>query len=729
MRMFERIVCRLRLLGILGGLVGWTVGLSPAGATPLVPPSPPSGLSAVGVADDAIQLDWSHDGENLLRFVIYRASNVEGPYQRLTATPKNRRTYTDVDLAADTQYCYRVEAENNDGAASSPPVCARTLAPRPDPPTNVQAGQVQGSPFIDITWQHADGASIRFVLYRQRVPGDAFPTAVDTTSNLAYRDGGAKNGVQVCYTVTALSLSGESIPSGQACVTPVITQAELPTGVTAAAISSSAISLSWRLPVYNYSVLRLERADDGAAYQVAAEFTVETITYTDRDLGADTEYCYRFQSINEVSQSAYSVPVCVRTGFARPETPTLVEVEVLGADSLKVRWEAPLLPNHAFRVWRRLPTGSFEPVAEAVDSLWFVDTGLAELTRYCYAVQAYNPAFESNRSAETCAQTTIARPTPVGVLLVAPDPASPTTALTVEWTESTPSFLTFYELAYREQDGEWIPLESTEGTSADLGGLLDATWYEVRVAAVRQSGTDIARSDTVAASARTFLAHWAGDTNGDGSVTAADVVYLTSPGIFGETTSFASDGSDVSWKLRAVELGQEEPGVMRSDTDRSGVVDLFDFLAIAANAGRSAPGAGGIVSARIASSEQAATLASLLDGFVPGTAEQEVLRAELAEMLASSTAGELPDRLTLWQNYPNPFNPATAFEFYLPKQGDVRVSVHNTLGQTVAILLDRTLEAGRHAYRFDATGLPSGHYLLVLEAGSERQTRTMTLLR
>ena len=94
-----------------------------------------------------------------------------------------------------------------------------------------------------------------------------------------------------------------------------------------------------------------------------------------------------------------------------------------------------------------------------------------------------------------------------------------------------------------------------------------------------------------------------------------------------------------------------------------------------------------------------------------------------------SPSNSLPNSFTLLQNYPNPFNPTTTIEFALPRQTHVRLKVFNALGEEVAVLLDETLEPGRHASIFDAGGLASGVYLYRLQADGVVQSRRMTLVR
>lgn len=88
-----------------------------------------------------------------------------------------------------------------------------------------------------------------------------------------------------------------------------------------------------------------------------------------------------------------------------------------------------------------------------------------------------------------------------------------------------------------------------------------------------------------------------------------------------------------------------------------------------------------------------------------------------------------PLKFSLEQNYPNPFNPTTVVTYQLPVAVNVRLSVHNLLGQEVAVLVNGQKGPGTYEVRFDAARYPSGMYLYRLQAGSFVQTRTMSLVR
>jgi hypothetical protein len=103
----------------------------------------------------------------------------------------------------------------------------------------------------------------------------------------------------------------------------------------------------------------------------------------------------------------------------------------------------------------------------------------------------------------------------------------------------------------------------------------------------------------------------------------------------------------------------------------------------------------------------------------------------LPAALSSATAPETYalETYALGRNAPNPFSDATRVTFTLPEAARVRITVYNALGREVALLVDGEVEAGQHEAILDGSQLPTGTYLVRLEAGGEVHTRTLTLVR
>ncbi len=74
-----------------------------------------------------------------------------------------------------------------------------------------------------------------------------------------------------------------------------------------------------------------------------------------------------------------------------------------------------------------------------------------------------------------------------------------------------------------------------------------------------------------------------------------------------------------------------------------------------------------------------------------------------------------PTTWRLSEPYPNPFNSQTRINFELPHNAAVKLVLYDILGREVAVLANRTFEAGVHTIGFDGANLASGTYFIRME--------------
>ncbi|MFQ5869426.1 MAG: T9SS type A sorting domain-containing protein [Candidatus Zixiibacteriota bacterium] len=89
----------------------------------------------------------------------------------------------------------------------------------------------------------------------------------------------------------------------------------------------------------------------------------------------------------------------------------------------------------------------------------------------------------------------------------------------------------------------------------------------------------------------------------------------------------------------------------------------------------------------------------------------------------------VPAFASLSQCYPNPFNASTVIEYGLPQTSEVKLEVHNLLGEKVATLVHEKQEAGYKSITWEASEVSSGVYFYKLTAGDFSESRRMMLVK
>ena len=101
---------------------------------------------------------------------------------------------------------------------------------------------------------------------------------------------------------------------------------------------------------------------------------------------------------------------------------------------------------------------------------------------------------------------------------------------------------------------------------------------------------------------------------------------------------------------------------------------------------------------------------------------------------AVEDAVKQPNAFSLAQNYPNPFNPETTISYNLNRAGFVTLHIFDIAGKRVRSLYECKQPAGSHRLIWDGTdelgqAVSSGLYLYQLQAGKQRTSRRMLLLK
>jgi len=95
----------------------------------------------------------------------------------------------------------------------------------------------------------------------------------------------------------------------------------------------------------------------------------------------------------------------------------------------------------------------------------------------------------------------------------------------------------------------------------------------------------------------------------------------------------------------------------------------------------------------------------------------------------NNTIENQPQKYFLSQNYPNPFNPVTSIRYQITSPDKVELTVFNTIGQKVKVLVNKKQTAGNYRVTFNGGSLPSGVYFYRLKTKGIMLTRKMLLVK
>lgn len=195
----------------------------------------------------------------------------------------------------------------------------------------------------------------------------------------------------------ALSSGGGGSPPGQV------------TGLSATAVSSSQINLSWSA-VSGATSYKVERATSSGGPWTEIATGITATTFSSTGLSASTTYHYRVRATNANGDGTYSATANATTqasggGGSPPAAPTSPAALALSASSIRVSWTAS--SGATGYTVERSPNGtsSWAAVVTGHTASPYTDNGLSPSTPYWYRVIAVNGAGASSPSSIVTATT------------------------------------------------------------------------------------------------------------------------------------------------------------------------------------------------------------------------------------------------------------------------------------------------------------------------------------
>lgn len=290
--------------------------------------------------------------------------------------------------------------------------CATTV---PAAPANLTAAPASYSQ-INLSWTDSDASEAGFKI--ERCAGDGcsdFAQVATAAANAAgYADAGLAASTSYSYRVRAYNTIDDSPYSNTAgAVTPALPlPPAAPSGLTAAAASTSQINLAWTdnaLDETGYKIERCTGAGCTSFAQIAAVGAGVT-SYANTGLTASTSYSYRVRAYNDGGDSGYSNEASATTQAAPsvPAAPTSLTATAVSKSQIKLTWTDNAGNETGYYVERCKGSNctNFTRIATlGANVTSYANTGLTSNTTYRFRVRAYNAAGNSAYSNTASATT------------------------------------------------------------------------------------------------------------------------------------------------------------------------------------------------------------------------------------------------------------------------------------------------------------------------------------
>jgi fibronectin type 3 domain-containing protein len=326
----------------------------------------------------------------------------------------------------------------------------------PTAPTNVTA-IVISSTQINLSWT-ASTSSVgiqNYVVQRCQSAGCVNFSQVGTSTTTTYNDAGLTGGTSYSYQVNAVDALGNqgpnSTPPATATTNTSVPPPTAPTNVTATAISTSQINLSWTAStssagIKNYVV---QRCAGAACSNFATVASPTTTSFSDTGLGGGISYSYQVSAIDTLNQPGpNSSPAATATTLG-PTAPTNVTATPISTTQINLSWTASSssagIKNYVVQRCSGAGCNNFLQVGTPTGTT-FNDTGLTAGTSYSYVVSAIDN--QNNTSGNSI---------------------PPATAITL--TNSAPGLLAAYGF------NEFVGTQTFDASSNGFTGTLNGTTW------------------------------------------------------------------------------------------------------------------------------------------------------------------------------------------------------------------------------------------------------------
>ncbi len=465
-------------------------------ALPAVPTAP-SGLVATSISTSQINLVWLDNASNETGYKIERRIGT-GAWSEIFVTGANITSYSNIGLAQNTTYEYRIRATGAGGDSAYSASASATTASSittPSAPTSLAASSITTST-LTLSWTDNANNETSFILERRLLGGGYSVIATLAANTTSYADSGLTAGASYEYRVRASNSAGDSAVSNTLGVTMQTgsTTPASPTGLSATVLAGPQVQLTWTDASNNETGFTIQRRYAGWIWGDIGTAAANATSFLDTTSIGSVTYEYRIIATNALGNSGFSNSVLVDTsitGAVPPATPANLAASAASSTRINLTWEDIATDETGYKIDRRLAGGAWAQIAAiAANSESYADTTVVAGNTYEYRVRAtrntVDGAYSNSASATTPGGATGLPDAPSGLSAVVT--TKPNVQLT--WVDNADNETSF--VIQRRYTG-WIwgdvgTVGANTTTFTDTSGINNVT-YEYRVVARNGTGS------------------------------------------------------------------------------------------------------------------------------------------------------------------------------------------------------------------------------------------------
>ena len=344
-------------------------------------------------------------------------------------------------------HCHILGHEENDFMR---PIVFQVPQLPPSAATGLTATAV-GQRQINLAWTGT--AASKTVGFRiERATGAGAFSAITTVqvNTTTFSDTTALPGTTYLYVVYAFNAAGDSPPSNIATATTFPPPPTAPSRLTATAVSTGQVNLTWRDNANNETGFRIERATGAGAFALLTTVGANVASYADMTVSAATTYSYRVLAYNSAGNSGFSNTATATTPAATPPAaPTSLTATLnplsSSPPSTVLSWIDNANNETSFSIQRATNAGftaGLTTFTVGANITTYTDGPLVLNTTYYYRVKAVNSfgssAYTNNASVTTPSVLLPANPTNLAFV------SSTILSITISWTDNAANEQGFY---------------------------------------------------------------------------------------------------------------------------------------------------------------------------------------------------------------------------------------------------------------------------------------------